>query len=278
MPFTSRSSTRITSNRRARSVLVFSPSPYAVALARLQPGDRLLDLAAPVGAAPGTGQTPLQSKEPLGFLHAQPGRAGICPVEKAAAALTPVHTTTYRYPVPGSARGSRRTLRAAPGAVRVTGRLPVRQVAGAADLDPADLRDQHNRTSGRLSWRPAALGRRRPGTPRADPLAPGRASWVPAKKLRHAWSRSARLLLHRHRTPASHGSTPARRSTAGSARPGPGRTPPPTPHQPLLQPKVPHVRACPHCSSSRTPALVSGTAGTGHVFDSIIGLCRLAGH
>ena len=101
-----RSSTRITSNRRAMSVdgllgPVFAPVP----LPSPQPGDRALTLRAAVRAPRSAGERALQAPQPAPApARSGPGQCSISPVDRAAETATPRSMPTA-WPLPGAGTG-----------------------------------------------------------------------------------------------------------------------------------------------------------------------------
>src|ERR1035437_4469568 len=247
MPLTLRFSTRMTSNLRARSVLVFSAQSLrrSPSLAFNRPS-RVLTFLAAVRHAPGAGESALQPQEPAGFLQAQPARTGhLTRGQRHRDSDTPVHADDAA----GAGRGHRvgdHSERDMPTARPVAGdavRLPASEGAAAFELHPADLRHQHAAACPVVLPDPQRL---RADNPQALMLAgftPRRALVGPGKEVPPPLVEATqRLLLDRLRP----GSKPRLRSPGRGQLCGLGVEPrrgpfPPCPHQGLLQAEVPHV-------------------------------------
>ena len=101
MPFMFRSSTQITSNLRARSVLTFSAQVLApVGLAGTQPGDSKPYPPAVVRPTSGAGELALQVVQPLRSGPVTTGACSSSPVDRAADTVTPRSTPTT-WPLTG---------------------------------------------------------------------------------------------------------------------------------------------------------------------------------
>ena len=221
---------------------VFAP----VAIPGFQLCDQGPDFPAAVRPAPGTGEPALQPQERLGFLQAQPSRAGHL---TSGQRHRDSDTTVNTHDAAGAGCGHRfgdHSERDMPTA-RPVGcdavRLPVHEGAAASEPTPADLRDQHTAAGPVVAADPHS---RRPDdpqtlmlagfTPRRAPVGPSEEAPPPLVKV------PQRLLLDRLRP----GSQPRLRSPCSSQLCGLGvetrRGPlPPRPHQSLLQAEVPHV-------------------------------------
>ena len=136
-----RSSTRITSNRRARSVPVFSTQSLRRSVSRaFTLAIASLDLAAPVRPAPGLGELALKRTKPARSRPDKPGTTSISPVDRAALTVTPRSTPTAS-PVPGAGtRFGDRGERDMPSARRGPG------LSGTTSPRSGPARDQRNRT------------------------------------------------------------------------------------------------------------------------------------
>ena len=143
-----RSSTRITSKRRARSVEVFSAQSLRRSASRaFSRAIASLNVAAPVRSAPGPGELALQPPQPRLLARGQAGAVQQLPGGQGRA--TRPRPGRRRRPrrcrAPGSARGSRRTRHASGrrgrGSPGTTSRPAGR--AGPAEPHPPHLRDLH---------------------------------------------------------------------------------------------------------------------------------------
>ena len=216
-----RSSTRISSNRRARSVEVFSTQSLRRSVSRAAlPGHRLLGPPATLRAPPGAGQLALQPPRPLRSGAVRPGWCSSSPSTPPRDTTTPRSMPTA-WPLPGAGIGSgiagERDM-PAPGPVPASPGRTSRpaHVPGPPEPHPPGLRHPHlRRPSGSAGERPiAARAAPRSGTPH------------PAPALRHV-GRPARF--PGRRTRPSPGPDPATPAAAPSATPQPATDTPPGP-------------------------------------------------
>src|ERR1035437_9484184 len=247
MPLTLRFSTRITSNLRARSVLVFSsqslrrslslafnrPIRVLTFLRRFDPRRARASLRCSRRS-----RSASFARKPLGLV--------ISPVDSATATVTPRSTPTTP-PVPGAGIGSgitanaicqrparSRVMRYDFQCMRARLRLNCSQpILGTSTLDRARLSRRTRNPAGPTIRKPSSS----PALRHVGRL------WVPAKNLCHAWSRSRNACCWTVCDPqASHGAALRAAVNCAALGPQPGGGPfSRPPHPGLLKAEVPHV-------------------------------------
>ncbi len=221
---------------------VFAP----VAVPGLQLADQGPHLAAAVRPAPGAGESALQPQEPLGFLHAQPCRAGhFTGGQRHRDSDAPVHADDAAGAGCGDRIGDRseRDMPTARPVACDAVRLPVDQCAAAFERNPADLRDQHTRPAAVVLTDPHSLRSHDPQALILAGFTPPRAPVSPREEPLPCLVKVTQRLLLDGLRPA--GKPRLHFAGLGQLRglgvePRGGTLPVP-PHQALLQAEVPHV-------------------------------------